>query len=265
MPKQSNLFQFIRSKTFWYNVLAALAFFVLLVFLVSFLIRLYTKHGQSTELPDLKGKSLAEVKAELDSKKLRYKVIDSVYDSKKEPHLVIEQSPRPGSSVKAYRTIYLTVNSQTPPLIKMPDLKDASLKQATMILESYQMKLGNIQYKPDLAEDVVLEQLHKGKPIAPGTEIEKGSRIDLILGDGVGVAEVNIPYLIGRTFAEALFVLEGSSLSLGALIVHESVSDTLSAVVYNQSPVPDSLRSQMNIGEGIDLFLISPDKYDAGE
>jgi hypothetical protein len=29
--------------------------------------------------------------------------------------------------------------------------------------------------------------------------------------------------------------------------------------------VPDSLRSQMNIGEGIDLFLISPDKYDAGE
>jgi len=145
----------------------------------------------------------------------------------------------------------------------MPDLKDASLKQATMILESYGMKMGQLNYKPDLAENVVLEQLYKGAPIAPGTEIKKGITIDLVVGDGLGQTKVDVPDLVGLSLREARFVLEGSSLNIGAIVDDGTVgADSLDAIVYQQVPEANAETAKtMNIGEGVDVFITSADHY----
>ena len=147
----------------------------------------------------------------------------------------------------------------------MPDLKDVSLKQASLILESYGLKVGNLSYKPDLAKDVVLETRNEGKMITAGASLKKGSKIDLVLGDGLGQSQVEVPNLIGLTLREAKFVLDGSSLNLGAMVLDASVKkDTLDAVVYKQMPDPnDPVMRMMNIGEGVDVFLTSPQDYDS--
>jgi beta-lactam-binding protein with PASTA domain len=77
---------------------------------------------------------------------LNLKIVDSAYNAKKRPLTVLDQTPTANAKVKEGRTIYLTVNSRIPPMIKMPELKDASLKQAQMILESAGLNVGKLIY-----------------------------------------------------------------------------------------------------------------------
>jgi beta-lactam-binding protein with PASTA domain len=95
-----------------------------------------------------------------------------------------------------------------------------------------------------------------GQSVAPGTAIKKGSVIDLILGDGLGQSEIDVPNLIGLSLREATFVLEGSSLNLGAVVADNSVEgDSLDAIVYRQIPEADNPERRMNAGEGVDVFI----------
>jgi beta-lactam-binding protein with PASTA domain len=121
----------MRSRTFLFHILAAIGFYLLCIFLFAFFVRLYTKHGEAIMVPDLRGKTYDEVVRVLSENDLEYAIADSTYDESKPALSVIDQNPKPDTRVKEYRTIYLTVNSRSAPSIKMPDLKDASLKQAT--------------------------------------------------------------------------------------------------------------------------------------
>jgi beta-lactam-binding protein with PASTA domain len=91
--------------------------------------------------------------------------------------------------------IYVTLNSSEPPQVKMPNLIDVSYRQAVSILLSFGLKEGQISYKPDLAKNIVLKQLYNGQPVLPETKVLKGSSIDLVLGDGLGSTEIDVPEL----------------------------------------------------------------------
>lgn len=253
----------LRSRNLLYNLLGAFAFYLLVVLLFALFVRSFTKHGSSIPVPSVEGKSLEEAVRILHKSDLAYSIADSTYDAGKPALSVVSQNPAAASSVKEGRTIYLTINASLAPEVKMPDLKDASLKQATMILESYSMKVGKLTYQPDLAKNVVLDQLFEGKPIAAGEMIRKGSEIDLVLGDGSGITEVEIPNLIGMSLREAKFVLEGSSLLLRAVVYDSYVKeDSLDAIIYQQ--VPEAISGEvlmLNTGDGVDVFVTSPEHF----
>jgi beta-lactam-binding protein with PASTA domain len=132
-------------------------------------------------------------------------------------------------------------------------------------LQSYGLSVGKLTYKPDLAKDVVLGMTSEGKSVAPGSSVKKGSRIDLVLGDGLGQTQVEVPNITGLTLREAKVILDGSSLNLGAIVPDASVEgDTLDAVIYRQAPDPNMIPVPlMNIGEGVDVFITSPRDYDS--
>lgn len=231
---------------------------LLTIFIVGGIIFLksYTQHGQTITVPDLSGKKVNEVERILNNRDLQFQVIDSSYSDKVMPLTVIDQNPKPGSKVKEERTVYITLNSLTPPKVKMPDLKDASLKQAQLELESIGLKLGRITYKPDLALNAVLDQSVNGKRIEPGTMISKGSRIDLVVGDGLGQTEIDIPNLVGLTVDEAKFVLDGVGLNMGAIVPDNTTSPTdRSSLVYQQMPSPEDPIKTIKQGEPIDVFI----------
>ncbi len=268
MQLLNKIWNYIRTRHVLYHLGGAVLFYVLSVLVFALFVKSYTKHGQSVTVPDLRGKTYSVATNMIESRNLNYKIADSSYDRKLSPLAVMDQNPRPNTKVKESRTIYLTVNSRKAPHVKMPDLKDASLKQATMILESYKLNVGKLIYKPDLAKNVVLDQLYKGKTIAAGAEIQKGASVDLTLGDGLGETEIEVPHLIGLSLREAKFVLEGSLLSLGA-VVHDDLSrgDSLEAIVYQQRPDPNMSETRtVNIGDGVDVFVTSKSHYsDAAE
>jgi beta-lactam-binding protein with PASTA domain len=265
LKKSKPLWDFIRSRKFLYNILGVAAFYVGSILLFALFVRWYTNHGQMIEVPDIRGKNFEDAVNILDRQKLHYEVADSSFDDSKPPLAVIDQNPRSKSQVKEYRTIYLTVNAKAAPRIQLPDLKDVSLKQASMVLQSYGLKVGNLSYRPDLAKDVVIAMHYNGKEVNSGTYVKKGDKIDLLLGDGLGRTQIEVPPLVGLSLREARFVLEGSSLNLGALVLDATVKgDTMDAIVYKQLPDPGDLQNNMmNAGEGVDVFLTSPQDYNS--
>lgn len=166
----------------------------------------------------------------------------------------MDQDPKPGSFVKEGRTLYFTITRKTPPEVKLPDVIDNSLRQAEATLHSYGLVRGEIIPKPDVAKNAVLEMQVKGKKVEPGAKVDKGTVVDLVIGQGLNISMVPLPNLYNLTFQEALFVLKASGLKPGITLFDSSVRDTMNCKVYRQNP-QFRLQETVLSGESIDLFM----------
>lgn len=228
--------EFLQSRSFWKHFLLANAVVALLLVLGMVFLNFYTLHDSKVEVPDFKGIYISDLDKFVEGHSVSYEIVDSVYNMKKDKGTVIEQDPAPGSTVKEGRTIYLTVNAMLNQQVKMPDLVDLSLRQATSLLETYGLKVGAIRYREGLPP--VMEQLYKGKRIAPGTMVDKGSSIDLVAGLGDSKGLIPVPDLFGLTLPEARAILASKSLLVGVVLQDATGRDTLSAQIYRQDPTP---------------------------
>lgn len=253
-----NFFNFLKSRVFVLNLIGSIAFAILLFGFTYKWLGTYTRHGSSVSVPDLRGMQINKVKEFLKYRNLSFKISDStIYDLEKPPGTVIEQDPRPNEKVKENRTIYLSITRSAPPRVRIPDLKDNSLRQAEAIMRSYGLKVGQLIYKPDLAKNAVLDMQIKGRSVSKGEEVPKGTKIDLVLGDGFGNTKVIVPQLFNLTLDEAMFVINASSLNVGSLIFDQTVKDSTMARVYRQSPRAGA--GSISQGESVDIFLTQSD------
>jgi beta-lactam-binding protein with PASTA domain len=115
--------------------------------------------------------------------------------------------------------------------------------------------VGDTTYVSDVAKDVVLQFLFRGRALQAGDEIPKGSVVNLVLGDGLGASEVDIPDLVGLTLSEARMALSGSSLKLGIISFQGSSRDTFNLKISRQSPALSDSLSKVPIGSSVDLVL----------
>ena len=192
-------------------------------------------------------------------------ILDSIYVDSVAKLAVIRQTPEADEIVKAGRTIYLTINRMVPPQVEMPSLVGFSLKSAELYLQSLQLKLGAITYKPDFARNAVLDQLFNGVPIAQGVKIPLGSTISLVIGTGLGGEETDVPNLVGLTYPEALNQLSLQGINLGSVLSVETIKDSAASFVFRQTPgylsnKLDSLTgmpliNKIRQGQLIDLYL----------
>jgi beta-lactam-binding protein with PASTA domain len=236
-------------RSFWFNLLVVLGLCIVLYILFFASIGIITRHGNETIVPNVAGKTLANAVTELE--KAGFDVeIDSAYEPKKKPFLVLQQMPEPNSTVKDGRTIFLTVNKVQPPAIPMPNLLNLSFRSAEMILKSNKLMLGDTSYRPDIAKGAILEQLYMGNPIRPGELLPQGSKIDLVIGDGLGNTQFNVPDVIGMSYEEAMAILNGTGLQFTA-IWEGDITDSVTAVVYDQLPkAMNELMTPNRIKEG---------------
>lgn len=199
------------------------------------LLKQYTKHGSSIEVPNLVGLSSQEISQMEDLEDFELLVVDSVYDYEKPGGMIVTQDPQPKSKVKSGRTIYLSMVAFVPEQVKMPALNDLSLRQAKALLQTYGLKLGGVKSIPDPAKNAVLQVTYKGRSIQPGAMIRKGSVIDLFIGSGSGGTEAQIPFLIGKSRREAISEIIRLGMVTGEEIYNGN-SDSTNARVYLQEP-----------------------------
>ena len=230
------MFQFITKRPLWINLLAGLVLMVVLLFIVSIFLGPLTRHGKNKTVPNVIGKSFEEAKKILTNSGFDVEVQDSLYSDTVAKGSVLRQVPDGDATVKISRTVYLTINRHVPPLVEMPNLKDFSLRNADLQLRNMGLRIGDTSYVHDFAKNTVQEQNYKGAPIAPGTKIQQGSAIDLVLSDGLGETEFTVPNLVGMTFGEAKGFLESNGLSFLSIIIDPGVTDTASAYIYWQDP-----------------------------
>ncbi len=236
------------------NLLAVFVVVVLMLTGVSLVLNRTTRHGEALTVPDITGLSIDDAISILDAKHLKFMITDSLFFEDKPKNSVLDQNPSPQSKVKEGRVIYLTLNSTNAPLVNMPNLIDVSLRQAQVMLQSIGLKPGRLIYKPDIAQNVVLQQLYNNTDISAGDKIAKGSIVDLVLGDGLGQGDVSLPDLTGLTLDEARNLLSSSSLNTGSVVYQGVIKDSLSTKVFRQSPAySDGV--MVGSGQAVDVFL----------
>jgi len=242
------------------HLIVSITVMIIIVFTLVSWLGSYTNHGETVTVPNIKGMKYAELKEYLENKNLDVKISDSsMFLLDKGPGVVIEQDPRPNEQVKEGRTIYVSITRTVPPQVKMPNLIDVSQRQAEAILFSYGLRLGSMIYKPDLAKGAILEMSCKGKLLKAGELIAKGSRIDLVLGDGIGITDVAVPNLLNLSLEEAVFVLKGSALNVGEVYYPPGKLDSVNFFVVEQMPMPgDSVF--MKQGESVSLRVVYQNK-----
>ncbi|MDD2411494.1 MAG: PASTA domain-containing protein [Bacteroidales bacterium] len=164
------------------HLLLGLASFIVLIIIISYVLRFYTRHGEAYELANFEGMTLEQIENSGDASMFEIIVIDSVFVPNKPKGSVHTQDPPAGSLVKSGRKVYVSTVAFGMPKVVMPDLSDLSLRQATNTLENIGLAVGDVIYKPSKFHNVVYEQIYKGRPIFPGTEIDQGSAIILVVG-----------------------------------------------------------------------------------
>ena len=249
--------EFFKTKTFKYNALAAVGITIFLIVLNMFALRIYTDHGDSVEIPDLRGKTPEDVSEILDRIDLRFEIRDSVYSREAAPGTVLDHYPKAGQKVKENRTVFITLCAVNQEKIPMPQLTDISYRQAVNIIESSGLIAGSVEYKPSEFPNLVLEQKTEGREIGVGEMIPKGSVIDLVLGSDSKGENSQVPTLFGRNLTEAKLTLGESFLNVGTVTYDESVlyeAQKAKAMIFKQSPDPAEV-FEVAKGTTIDLWL----------
>ena len=195
-----------------------------------------TNHGAYLTVPSVLGKKTDEAVKFLESKGFEVVIKDSVYTDTAKNGIVLKQIPDPNSTVKINRTVLITVNRVTQPLIDMPALEGKSLNFALEILKRSHLKLGDTIYRSDFMRGSVLEQLYRGNKIKSGSKIPWGSYVDLVIGSGLNQDPILVPEMQGMTFEEAKILLECNGILLGAVVADPDVVDSAAAFIWKQSP-----------------------------
>ena len=252
------MFEFITKRSIWLNLLAGFILMVLLLFLLSVLLGPLTRHGRNKTVPNVVGKSLEEATKILDKSGFEVEVQDSIYTDTTAKGSVLRQVPEGDATVKISRTVYLTVNRHVPPLVEMPNFAGFSLRNIELQLKNMGLRIGDTIYVDDFARNSVKDVLYKGASINPGTKLQQGSSVDLVLGNGVGENEFTVPNLVGMTYGEAKRLLHTNGLDFLVVIVDPSVTDTANAYIYWQNPPrmgEDGKRIKIRSGQTMDVRL----------
>jgi eukaryotic-like serine/threonine-protein kinase len=252
------MFKFITNRPFWVNLLvAALLTFAIIYFTLKML-GIITKHGEYLKVPAVLGKKTPDAVKQLQAAGFDVQIQDSTYTDTLPAGVIIKQLPDGNATVKVNRSVYLVVNRVVPPMIEMPKLEGQSLTFALALLERNHLKLEDTIFKPDFQIGTVLEQQLNGKKISDKTKVQWGSKILLVVGNGLGKEQFLVPTITGKTFSEARDFLQEYGLSFAAINADANVKDTLNAYVYKQSPERFDEEQQpiyIRAGQVIDVWL----------
>lgn len=252
------MFKFITDRPFWVNFLTAIILAFLLIFLMLQLLGWITKHGEYLTVPAVKGKDMQEAIQLLESKGFDVTIQDSIYTDSLPRGSVVKQLPDANATVKINRTVFITVNRYTPPMVSMPQLEGKSLIFAMDLLARNHLQLGDTVYKPDFMKGSILEQRYNGARILPGAKIKWGSKIGLVIAGGLNESRMMVPDVVGLTFSQAKSQLEAIGINVASVIADGVIQDTAAAYVYKQNPEAlndDKQPIYIRPGQLMDLYI----------
>ncbi len=167
------------------NILLMIVVGIVVGWLSMLFLRIWTRHGDTVEVPSVKMLPFNRAMSLLSSDGLTGIVNDSVYDTRMAPGTVIEQNPKSGTVVKEGREVFLSIVAFSPKMVSLPALTDISLRQARSILEGLEIKDVVEKRVPSDFKDLVIGVRYKGARLQPGARVPVNARIELEVGEGM--------------------------------------------------------------------------------
>jgi len=186
-------------------VLAGIAFCIALwVWMIT-----YTKHGESVEVPEVKGMIINDAEYALDELDLVAVVVDSAYVRKQPAGIVLEQKPAPGSKVKTGREIYLTINQKQTPTNTIPDIAgNCSRREAEARLRALGFKIGPMEFVPGDPDWVIALKVN-GREVYTGERVPSDAPVVLVIGNSELGSEEDEFELFGDSLGGDMEVEDG--------------------------------------------------------
>lgn len=244
--------EFLKSKLFFKHLLLIILSSFALLVIAKFVLKIYTRHGYEYEVPNIVNKVLSEVEGSEDLSKFNIVIMDSIYKEGVAYGTILTQDPNPGNMVKKGRKIYVTIAASNGEIVQMCNCKDLGLKSAVQALVDKGLKVGTILFRTSAFKStpIVVEQRYKGQVISPGTDIQSGERIDLVVEVTSTTEFVAVPDIIGRTENEVEILLWKAGLNVGSKNYEGDRDETHTRVAY-YTPV----NKNVIIGTSISLNL----------
>lgn len=230
--------------------IALLALFVFYLLMDNIVMPLYTRHGQAVTVPNLANLVYEDAREALD--RLDLKIVEEAkkYDTSNEFPIgtIMAQNPRPGTTVKTGRRIYVVV-SKGEPLVEMPKLVGESERNAIFILENMGLALGEIYYEPSDSSNHLLIGKVIQQSIPIGREVKIGTTVHITV---ISASDLQfVPNVVGLTLAEAKKTIIQAGLLVGE-IYYEEKADLLPETVIDQLPGADE---KVSSGVTVSLWI----------
>lgn len=135
-----------------------------------------------TVVPSVTGDELNAAQEKLYGAGLKIYVSGEEFDERISRNKIITQNPASGAKVKMNREVYVVVSKGSKIMaLNIPDLKNKKLKEATVIIEEFDLILGRITYTNHFTvpKDVVITQNPE-----PGNINSNSKNVNLLVSKG---------------------------------------------------------------------------------
>lgn len=228
------------------KLLITVGSFILFIIMINYILMPWYVSAEEVRVPKVVGLNEQMAEGLLEESKLEPVIGGERFDENYPKGSVIFQKPNAGSIVKEGRRIFLFVSSGVP-AIKVPSLRGKVLRDARMTLERMDLILGDTSFvESDYPANVIVDQKYP-----EGTEVKKGTRIDVTLSRGANAGLITIPDLLGKSLSQAEKIISENKLSIGRINYQPSFS-LLPNTVIDQYPGAGNLVEE---GSTIDLFV----------
>lgn len=200
-----------------------------------------TPDAQTAAVPDLKGLTERDARANLDSVGLVLLVGASEQSAEAKPGTVIRQAQPPGQKLDQGKTVTVTLAEELP---KVPSVVGQTVAEATVLLQQkgYKVAVSEKAADPEVPEGKIISQV----PAADAAYEKEGS-VAVRVSTGPGTVEV--PKLVGVGLNGAKAELE--KIGLKPAVRWISQAETASFVVLQQKPEPGT-----KVDSGADVEVI---------
>ncbi len=186
-----------------------------------------SKKPKQVQIPNVVGKTIEEAKKITEESSLKYEIAEETFNTEVAAGLVISQEPKYADNYKVLEnsTIKVSVSKGTE-MTTVPKLVGLTKEDAENELNKQGLRIEIREETSDkIQENYVISQ-----DIEEKTEIAKGSTIAVVVSIGRGIEEVDVPYVIGKTEADARTEIENAKLKV-AVKYEENMSKTNNSVL----------------------------------
>ncbi len=230
-----------------------------LLFMLFWMMKCYSGHGESVKVGSYVGKNVKEVTRSAEAAGFDIIITDSLYREGFPADLVLDQNPLPNAKVKEGRTIYLKITKAAGDLVILPDIAGRDeIGFYTQSLANLGVKVGQIDtlINADLAEGTITEVRVRGKNVTNdlqyGTvKVPQGSSIELTVSKPSS-DEGKVPVFDNMTADQYDFLLGTVGLKLGTIHADPSVSNQNVGKVYKTEP---EAGTPLKKGSTVDIYI----------
>ncbi len=214
--KENGFVAFVKKHKVISSIVGGILLFILTIAITFFSLKL--TQVKDVQIPNLVGKTQQEAKKIAEDAKLVYTELEPQFSPDVEAGRVISQTPNFIENYKIKeKTEIKVVISKGQEITTVPKVVGMKKEEAIVALEEAHLNAEIIEETSKTVEEgYVVSQETK-----ENTEINAGETIKIHVSTGTGIEQVSMPYVIGKTEAEAKKAIEDSKLKIKQVIYEE--------------------------------------------